>query len=390
MTTPGVSFWTGQRYGWRYLAQRIDGSGQPGEWLDNELPLSDVTLTDVLSGPPQLTATIAPTQARLLGSDGQPLLMPWRTAMYTEQDGQIRSGHLLVASGYNGPKWDLDASGFSGYPKGMGYEGDTSWVEADPLDIVRHIWAHIQGGQDSNLGVSVDMQTRTPARVGKATIPNADGTVSGTGSTDDGPYRLVRWANHDLGKDIDDLAKSTPFDYHERHTWNADKSQVLHYLEFGYPGLGARRDDLRFVLGENVQTIPDIEEDGGDYANHVRMLGAGEGSAMVMGEARVSNGSLRRMLTVDDKTIEDAGRASLAARNEMRRRLSLATTPTVVVRNMIGGAQIGAFGVGDEIRLQADEPWRDIDLWFRVLTMTISPENPEIASLTLLRTDRVV
>lgn len=66
MTLPGVEYWSGRQYGWRYMAQTMDGTGTPGAWLSHELPLSNVSITDVLSGPPQMTATISPLHRQLL------------------------------------------------------------------------------------------------------------------------------------------------------------------------------------------------------------------------------------------------------------------------------------------------------------------------------------
>lgn len=389
MTTPGVTNWAGQQNGWRYLAYRIDGTGPLGTLLEGELPLLGVQLSDVLSGPPQLTATISPRFSRLIAADGLPLLRPWRTAIYAEQDGLIRGGGLLISPSYAGPEWSLDVSGFTTYLKGIPYEGDTSFIQADPLTIGRHIWAHVQAQSGSNLGVQVDATTSTPVRIGKALVPDPDtGVIPTESSGDDGPYRLVRWANDDLGGDFDDLAAQTPFDYHERHEWNTDKTQVNHYLDFGYPRLG-RRYPGRFVLGENVQTIPTIEDDGEEFANDVRVLGAGEGSAMIIGRATLADGGLRRTRTIDRKEITDRGRADTYARQELARRALMTTSPSVVVRNT-PQASLGAWGVGDEIRLQVDTDaggWRGLDLWFRVLSMTLDPDAPEMIAMDLLRSD---
>lgn len=388
MTAPGVEYWSGQRFGWRYLAYTLDGSGGPQVVLSNELPLLDVSFTDVLSGPPQLQATINPLFRQLLATDGQPLLKPWHCQVLAEQDGILRYGGILVGSGYEGPQWSLDASGFSGYPKGMPYEGDTQFVEADPLDVTRHMWDHIQGGQESNLGVVLDRNTTTNGlvKIGKALVPNADGTVPTNSSPDESPYKLNWYSNDDLGGDIDDLASSTPFDYHERHEWDSSKTQPVHYLDFGYPRIGQRQGDLRFILGENIQTIPSISDDGTDYASHVRVLGAGEGSAMVFGEAKQWTGGVRRCTTVDRKDVTDPSRAMGIARAEMQRRLLLTDMPQVLVRND-RSAPLSSFGVGDEIRVQVTEDWRTVDLWFRVLSRTIRPQDPELMSLTLLRSD---
>lgn len=393
MTLPGVEYWSGRQYGWRYMAQVMDGTGVPGAWLSHELPLSNVSITDVLSGPPQMTGTISPLHRQLLAEQGVPLLRPWRCAIYAEQDGIIRYGGILVVSAYEGPSWSLDVSGFVGYPTDMPYEGETAFVQTDPLDIWRHIWAHVQAGPESNLGLVVDPYTNTGGAVLLGRVPiltsfdPEEQAQQIAGSTDEQPYRLAHYANHDLGADIDDLAKNTPFDYHERHQWNADKTAVEHYVDAGYPRLGTRKTDLRFVLGENIQTIPSIEDDGTEYASDVRFLGAGEGSAMVMGRASVATGGLRRVKTVDDKRVTDKARADVLAGAELRSRLTLTNTPSVAVRNT-PSTPLGAWGVGDEIRIQVEQDWRGVDLWYRVLSMTITPEAPEIVTMDLLRTDR--
>lgn len=388
MTAPGVEYWSGQLSGWRYLAFRIDGLGTPRVLLEGELPVQDVTLTDVLSGPPQMQATIEPRFARLIGSDGLPLLKPWQTAIFAEKAGLIRQGGILVSSTYDGPSWNLDVSGFSGYPKGQPYEGDVSFVATDPLVIVRHVWTHLQSQPGRNMGLTID-DTSSPVKVGKA-LPTGTQDTSGTPSADDGPYRLARWQNHDLMQAIDDLADATPFDYHERWEWDPTKAEPRGYIDLGYPRMGQRRD-LRFVLGENVQVVPEIEDDGEGFADDVRVLGAGEGSAMLIGRATQPTAGLRRTKTLDRKDVTDLGRLNAIARQELASALLLTTTPTVTVLNT-PAAPLGAWGVGDEIRLQVDTDgggWRGLDLWFRVLSQTITPESPNIVTMTLLRSDLV-
>jgi hypothetical protein len=365
--------------GWRYLAQRIDGTGIPGTWLETELPLTDVQITDVLSGPPQLSAKISPVVARELKPDGTPLLDEWGTVIHAEADGSIRGSFILVGSSFSGQTWSLDAVGFTGYPKGMAYDGQISFIQADPLDVVRHIWDSIQATQNSNLNLIVDPVTKTNIKIG--TDPTS--ATSGTGEK---PFTLDWWTTHDLGSVIDQLAASTPFDYRERHVWNSTRTDVRHFLDFGFPALGFRRTDLRFVLGENIQTLPEPHRDGEDFANHVRLLGAGEGSEMTLAEARRTDGRLRRMAVVDDKSITDRSVAATAARMELGRRNQLTHLTEVAVRNR-PEAPFGSFGVGDEIRIQGSLDWMPLDLWCRVVRITISPDQPDLMSMSIVRTD---
>jgi hypothetical protein len=383
MPGPSQDNWSGQSYGWRYLAQRIDGTGTPGPFLDNELPLTGVTISDVLSGPPQIKANINPVYRQLLAPDGHLLLGEWGTVIYAEADGVIRGGCILVDSGFDGPAWSLDCSGFSGYAKGMAYPGNDSYVQADACDLARHIWATIQADNGSNLNLQVDPYTTSGVLLGTPAAPAGSTNSSG------GPYTLNWWTNFDLGSDLDKLATGTPFDYHERHVWSADRSTVDHFLDFGYPSLGRRRDDLRFVYGENIQTIPKPNNDGTNFSNHVMMLGAGQGSAMIRREARVADGRLRRMVTISDTTITNPNEAALAARLEMARRQQMQLLSQVAIRNT-EMAPLGALSVGDEIRVQAETDWAEVDMWARVIQLDITPETPDLMVAHLIRSDWVL
>src|SRR5690606_37257774 len=81
---------------WRYIAQRLP----EGEFLDWDLPLTDVEVTPALNAPGGLTGT-APVEAprRVNGPGGEPVLQPWRTAVWAEDEaGQIRGGGVLTAA----------------------------------------------------------------------------------------------------------------------------------------------------------------------------------------------------------------------------------------------------------------------------------------------------
>jgi hypothetical protein len=396
VTSADYRGWAGKQHGWRYIAQRIDGSGQPGIWLDNELPLHGVKITDVLSGPPQMTATIDPVYLRDRLVDRTPLLTEHNTMIYAEQDGEIRYGGLLMGADPSGPQLALDCSGMSGYPQGKPYPGNDSFVQVDAFDIVRRAWQVLQADQDGNLGLLVS-NARSGILVGTpaATTP-VTGTASSSGATapavaspDDGPYVLNWWGTSDLGSEIDKLAASAPFDYHERHVWNTSKTVISHYLDLGYPTLGQRRDKLRFVLGENIFTPPDAEPNA-EYANEVIVLGAGDGSAMIRATARVRDGRVRTTAQLSDTSITSTAQAAYVARLELARRNQRTELSSVAIRNS-RMTPIGSFVVGDEIRVQAEDPggWGDVDMWCRVTSLDTTPDNPDIQIASLIRTDWV-
>lgn len=363
----------------RYLAQRVTGDGVPGPWL-GELPLSGVAAIDVLSGPPQLAATLDPAVARLRGPDNKPVLLDWGTAIYCEVDQRIDGGWLLVGSPIEGSSLRIDGSGFCGYPAGMPYSGDYSGVQVDPLEIHGHIWEHLQSQPGGNLGLILGGAT-SPVRIG---TPEEDVSFeTGAGEQvgfEAGPYRLNWWSTDDLGSEVDKLARETPFDYHERHAWNADQTEVLHYLDRGYPRLGRRRTDLRYVLGESV-TLPPVVGEGGETANEIWVIGAGEGRNMIRGTASRRDGRIRRVAQVEDKRIGSLADASSRARRDLSLRLDDSSVNTVAVRSL------GTLRVGDEIRLQAEMDWTDLDQWVRVVSVTKDPSEGEAAVLQVVRSE---
>lgn len=370
--------------GWRFIARRLNGDGTETT-LDFNVPITDETITDVLSGPPGLSGALSMRYPQLIASDGQPLLREWSTALYAEEEGVIRGGGIVTKIRPTGDTLRVDCAGWTAYPQGMPYSGSTFFVDKDPLDIVRHIWAHLQGQQDGNLGVVID-DTTSPVRIGQELEQVQFDTQSGPVSFEAGPYKLEWFSTADLGKNIDDLAGDTPFDYHEEMAWNGE--EISHFVRIGYPSLGARRPGLRFVVGENVTLIPEQNSNSETYANGALVLGRGEGRVMKHGLIYVPDGSIRRIAVVEDKSLNtDAGCIS-AARTEVGRRKHAFTVSQITVADH-PHARPGSYNVGDEIRLQSKNGWAPMDIWVRVLSISRSPSRSSDSLLTVMRTDIV-
>lgn len=97
----------------------------------------------------------------------EPVLQPWRTAIWAEAGGQIRGGGVLTSATVQGGELRLECVGLSGasvagLPWTAAYR---RYLQADPLDIVRDIYGHVQSFENGNLGLQVD-DTSTPVRVG--------------------------------------------------------------------------------------------------------------------------------------------------------------------------------------------------------------------------------
>jgi hypothetical protein len=410
----------------RYHVQRVGTR----EWLSRDLELAEGVTTRALSQPGGITGTIAPELKFARADDGLRLLEKWGSIIYAEDAGRIRGAGIVTKVGYEDQTMTVEAPGFTTYPAGLPYTTawpptgitatrssgstaltsaaaflrtdvgktvtgagipagtteagytsanqvtlskpatssgtgtvsiDTRGARIDPLDAARHLWDHVQSFSNGNLGVAVD-QTTTPVRIG----------------TNEEPYRLRWWEGVDVGGEFDSLAQQAPFDYTMEHTWANDaRSDVAHRLRIGYPRLGRRRHDLRFVEGENVVNPVTIEDDGQEFANEVRGLGAGEGppgvvngrnTGMAHAQVAVLDGRLRRVVVVTDKTADQQRTEAMVRRNLRKRGQVQDISELTVIDHP--NARIAAIDPGDDIYADVESVHLGrVRMWVRVLSV---------------------
>lgn len=364
---------------YRIIAQRI----LDGEFLSWDFPLSQVQVQDTLSGPTVISGVLEP-ELPFLNVDA---VDAWAIWLHVEQDGEIRASGILqpIALDSEEESISVEAEGASGYPHGIPFLGQYEAIQVDPLDVVRRIWAHIQAHPDGKLGVVVDATT-SPVRIG--TEERDVSFETGAGEQVEftaGPYKLHWWDHRDCGQEINQLAQETPFDYRDTSYWNADKTNVLHRIELGYPRLGRRQHNLRFAQDENLlESIPLVERDDA-YASAVIVLGAGEGRDMVRGTAQtVSSTRLRRPVVIEDKTITSSSRARARANSELSQRtVSRVSMRQITVDARHPNAKLGSFTPGDDIAVTGDFPYIGrATLWHRITASTWEPDS-EIVILDL-------
>ena len=374
---------------WRYLAYRLNGDGTE-TLLDPDLPLQGVSMTRVVSGPLGFQARISPAMARLISADGRPLMTPYSTALYALADEKVVHGTILTGSGRAGSELSLTGTGFSAFPVGEPYDGDLFFVEADPLDIYRHVWTHLQSKPRRNLGMILGA-TKTGLKIGTKLDQVEFDTQAGPVSFEAGPIKLNWWEVDDLGGFLDNLATEHNFDYVETHRWDSDDQQsVEHHLDFGYPRIGKRRDDLRFVVGENVTVQPTESYVGASYASEVLVRGAGEGRTMIRGFAsRGDEARLGRMQVVEDKQIKSVTAANKRAQVELAMRTGKPEISEIVVREQPGYPGLGSWQEGDDIELVTDGEWGSSADYYRVVSTTFSPDDLSVARLAVVRADMI-
>lgn len=367
---------------WRAVATRLHGDGTES-LIAPDLPLTKLRVARAVSGPGGVSGTIPLEVARLIAADGRPVLTPWAAAVYVEKGQGLIVGAGLVSDesvSRQGQQLQLTTAGFTSYPHGVPYVGESSWVDADPAGLVRHAWDHVQGFPGGDLGMVVD-QMVTPVRVG---TPERDVSFT-TGEGEDvsfvsGPYQWNSWSTQDLGAEIDKLAQDTPLDFVESHAW--DGEQVAHHLRLGHPRIGTRRHDLRFVVGENIIEDPQVQT--GPWASEITVLGAGEGRTMRRGHAAVGRtGRLRRPLVLVDKSLQSPKACESAAAVELGRRSGTDKISTITVMDH-PSAPLASWSPGDEILIQGSgRGWAgDLYQWVRVLSDDISIDDAR-ATLTV-------
>lgn len=200
-------------------------------------------------------------------------------------------------------------------------------------------------------------------------------------------FKLNWYETLDLGSTLADLASMTPFDWHLTHRWDGD--EIRHNIRLGYPRLGRRREDLRFVVGENIGVAPSVERDASEYANEVVVFGAGEGSSIIVGRAfRRDDTRIRRVATISDPSIKTIVAANARAEQELAKRYNVEEVTEVTLKNH-PHAPLGSIDLGDEILVEGDLGWIDLEMWCRVIGRTMSPDDGESQTLTLLRSDKI-
>lgn len=371
---------------WHFYATRLVGDGSEVT-IATELPLTDVTITKSLSAPDDLQGTIPVEIAHLQTDEGMPVFRPWHTAIYAIKDDLVHACCILTGMTMEEGKLTLEATGFVGYMYGMPYEGDESWIRVDPLIVARHIWEHLQSFHKGNIGFMID-DTTSPVRIGteerEVEIEPEEGEPV---NFEAGPYRLNWWTTQDVGNEFDNLAELTPFDYSEHH--EIVQGVPRHMLRLGYPTLGRVRNDLRFVVGENVIVTPQIEQDGDDYASHINVLGSGEGRRMIKGGAEWNNPiGLRRVRTLTDKSLISKARANATAKAYLKTYKGSPDMSSITVFDH-PSAPIGSWDVGDEILIQGNGTGWGGEMygWFRVLDYSMSSDSNQ-ATLSITKSER--
>lgn len=355
---------------WRVIAQRV----LTGQFLTYDLPLSDTTTSRELSGPGGVFGSIKPAMFTEVASDGRPLLEEWSTALYVEQDGELRGGGLVSRLSKDKATMNVEAPGFSAWPVGQPYLDNYLPTEFEgPEKVIQEVWRHLQSFANGNLGVVVG---------------GADTWVHLSNGS--GPYKIFDYDARDCGDIINSIAQTIPLDYVETHRW-ADSSHttISHRVDLGFPRLGRKRTELRFASGENVTSFSPVGPDGEAFSNDVYGFGEGSGVAMLRSRATANDGRLRRAAALHLRSVGNQGYLDALTANELATRALLDNVTELTVRDT-PGAPVASLTPGDDILAYLDVEWVNgiVPIWLRVLAINESGAAPGVAVLKTQRSDK--
>lgn len=364
----------------RLIAQRI----LDGEIVDWELPVDeDFEYVEQLSGPVVMKGSFRPEQI----SVQELMLDGYAYWLHVEINQQIRASAILLPLQFQDSTMSFSAEGIAAAPHYQIYDGVYRMIQVDPLSIVRTIWNYVQSQPQSDYGVVLSGNS-SPVRLGDPATTETTVTDNGDGTTTTTirdipakPYELVWWNATNCGEEIDTLSSQTPFDYVERNEWNRDRTDVLHYIDMGYPRIGVALPDLLFNE-ENILEVVPIQELEDSYASAVLVIGAGEGEDTIRGYAAQSFGDrVRKEVVITDKTITTGERAYTRALTELAARRGRAfEISEIVIAAYHTNAPVGSYKVGDDIRVAVDIPWlmETHTAWYRITSITNKPSSDKV------------
>lgn len=352
---------------WRYWAQHA----LTGAQLHPALPLSNVEFGRELNGPGSLSGTLSP---RWLQASGD-FLIPSVALIYAEADGLIRWGGLVWSLEAEDRELRVEAAGWSSYlTKRHDHHGELRgrgpYVNQDPCNIIRDIWAYAQEQPDGNLGVVVDTTTSS-AKVG----------------TTAEPWHSYWYEAPTLGDQIDDLVGEAGAPQYSCHTEYQTNGTVKRRILLGYPRLGARRRDISFSTGVNIVEPPKPSYSGDDFATTIIATGSGEGTATRFCVDSVRDGGLRMESVLQLPTINGTDTLGRRAAAERRRRQIMGEIDSITIRDH-PNAPLGSWQIGDDVFVSVRNDWADWSGWCRIIAESYRPSDaPDQAVLSLARAD---
>ncbi|MDQ8707862.1 hypothetical protein RCO28_36150 [Streptomyces sp. LHD-70] len=356
---------------YRYIAAHA----LTGDILHGYLPLTGVECGPELNGPGSLSATLEPGLMRPVTE----FLDPGNTLLYVERDGKLAWGGIIWRAEPQGASFPIEAAGFGSYLHRRydlhgNLDGRGPYIEADPCQVIRDVWAYAQEQPDGDLNVAVD-----------------DTKAKATTGTSKSPYSLPKTEAQNLGEVIDEMAEiEDGLEWSESVNWSGRLGRfsrwATHRIHLGAPRLGRRREDISFTSGINIASTPQVVRDADEYAQIVVALGAGQGRKRPHAVDTVRDGRLRleHRLETNEKNV--AQLRDRAHQQRLRRQVLTDITELDVLDHP--AAPFGAWNIGDDVLVRLREQHTSYEGWHRITGWTLRPPSGEEAERITLSLER--
>lgn len=327
--------------------------------IREEMPFSGVTYSQVLNGPGAFQATIGLRHRKATRAN----LDPGRTVIYVERDGVLLWGGILWAASVSADdgKISLNGQGFWSYFRRRVLRETKTYTGIDQLAIAQDLvsWAQSQDGGDINVAIGSET----------------------SGVLRDRTYN--DWERKPIGEAVEQLAAvEGGFDFAIDVDYDSGGG-ITRTLRLSYPRRG-RDTSIVFELGTNLGAFTQ-QVDASVQANQIDVLGAGDGSSMLI--ATVSDTSaipqyplLDDVLTYKDVTLIDTleghGNAALAARAT-----PVETIPTIAQFGPDTG--LGSYITGDEATVRGSAGFIDVEQRVRIIEISVKVDEQSSEETTI-------
>lgn len=347
--------------------------------LDRDLPVQDLSVVKLLSGPATVTFVLKwGTTDIKLKAYGHMLHIEERVggvnrilASAIVQPSEIdENGDLKVT-----------ALGFSSYIDGIPWLDNYNPISVDPFAIVQRIWNHVQSQPNGNIGVVV-----TPASSGTFLLPGFG--FDGETLNIEFFAIFVRATDYtDCLQQMNKLARDIPFDYQEISAWNVTRTAVTRELRMSYPRRGVRQPNLAFVLRENVIGATPTPEAEIDYISSVIIQSWWPGRTYNTTFTNPPVNRYRRVLLEQDTLINSRERSAAWGKRKLTRKQIPPHWSQITIDMNHPNAPYGTFELGDEIMVQGYMPWTgEIKEWHRIMGWTVD-DGSSIMTIDLKHVD---
>lgn len=269
-------------------------------------------------------------------------------------------------------------------PGGSGSQAATEGGGIQPL------WTGSLGGSSDVGSGSSGSSGGSSGSLGGSFIgpPNAQNTGTVATGPDRGAYIIMPWEAANGLEEIRALAEGNPADVEEHEEWDGETNNIKKTLKIVSPRIGASRNDLRFVEGENILETFAASTSAEDYANAILVIGSGTDDQHVVAYKYLDiTNAARRVHVIEDETIYNIKIANAIANLELAQRSQAIHISSIIIDADHPNARIEDIKVGDDIRVHADLPFIGPQIvWHRIVSLKYRPGETS-AELGLSRSD---